>query len=119
MIPTYVLIRISESRDIRCLASLCPAFRTIAPVSLSRQIMRFGFPGLDNVRSQSDFVLSYDRRARVPQWVFEHLTAESVRRNDEVDRAGCGFTPDTSIHPYFRSVTSLDGGGSDVTGWGR
>ena len=38
------------------------------------QIMRFGFPGLDNIRSHSDFVLSYDRRNRVPHWVFEHLT---------------------------------------------
>ncbi|XP_037091988.1 LOW QUALITY PROTEIN: endonuclease G, mitochondrial-like [Pollicipes pollicipes] len=70
------------------------------------QIMRFGFPGLDNVRSQSDYVLSYDRRARVPMWVFEHLTAESVRRNDEVDRAGCEFVADTSIHPYFRADNS-------------
>ena len=38
------------------------------------QIMRFGFPGLDNIRSHSDYVLSYDRRNRVPHWVFEHLT---------------------------------------------
>ena len=41
------------------------------------QIMRFGFPGLDNIRSHSDYTLSYDRRNRVPHWVFEHLTRES------------------------------------------
>ena len=26
--------------------------------------MRFGFPGLDNVRTFDDYVLSYDRRHR-------------------------------------------------------
>ncbi|TGZ55954.1 Endonuclease G, mitochondrial [Temnothorax longispinosus] len=40
------------------------------------QIMKFGFPGLDHVRSYEDFVLSYDRRNRVAHWVFEHLTKE-------------------------------------------
>ena len=42
------------------------------------QIMRFGFPGLDNIRSHSDYVLSYDRRNRVPHWVFEHLTRHNI-----------------------------------------
>ncbi|ALC42588.1 EndoG [Drosophila busckii] len=67
------------------------------------QIMKFGFPGLDHVRSQSDYVLSYDRRNRIPHWVFEHLTAASVAKNDAVDRAKCDFRPDESIHPFFRA----------------
>ncbi|XP_017463560.1 PREDICTED: endonuclease G, mitochondrial-like, partial [Rhagoletis zephyria] len=61
------------------------------------QIMKYGFPGLDHVRSYSDFVLSYDRRNRVPHWVFEHLTPESVARNDAVDRSKCEFRADDSI----------------------
>jgi len=36
--------------------------------------------------------------------VFEHLTKESVKRNDEVDRAKSDFKEDPSIHPYFRST---------------
>lgn len=68
--------------------------------------MKYGFPGLDNVRSFDDFVLSYDRRNRVAHWVFEHLTEESVRKNDAVDRAKCDFIPDESIHKYFRSENS-------------
>jgi len=67
------------------------------------QIMRFGFPGLDNIRSHSDYVLSYDRRNRVPHWVFEHLTKESVNKVEGVDRANCEFQEDKSIHEFHRS----------------
>ncbi|KAJ0171455.1 hypothetical protein K1T71_013005 [Dendrolimus kikuchii] len=70
------------------------------------QIMKYGFPGLDNVRSYDDYVLSYDRRTRVPHWVFEHLTKAHVEKNDEVDRSKCDFKPDESIHPFFRSLNS-------------
>lgn len=79
--------------------------KSVAPSGASRiaQIMKYGFPGLDNVRSYSDFVLSYDRRNRVAHWVFEHLTAESIKPNDKVDRAKCDFKADESIHPFFRS----------------
>lgn len=67
------------------------------------QIMKYGFPGLDNVRSYQDYVLSYDRRNRVAHWVFEHLTSETIKPNDNVDRSKCDFKADESIHPFFRS----------------
>ncbi|KAL4708656.1 hypothetical protein ACJJTC_008182 [Scirpophaga incertulas] len=70
------------------------------------QIMKYGFPSLDNVRSYDDFVLSYDRRNRVPNWVFEHLTKAHITRNDQVDRSKCDFMPDESVHPFFRSQNS-------------
>lgn len=66
------------------------------------QIMKYGFPSLDQVRSFNDYVLSYDRRNRVAHWVFEHLTKESVKHNSLVDRSKCEFKPDDSIHKYFR-----------------
>ncbi|XP_055545615.1 endonuclease G, mitochondrial isoform X2 [Wyeomyia smithii] len=75
-------------------------------VSRVGQIMKFGFPGLDNVRSYDDYVLSYDRRTRVAHWVFEHLTADRVKHNDAVDRSKCDFKPDESVHPFFRSLNS-------------
>lgn len=65
--------------------------------------MKYGFPGLDNVRSFSDYVLSYDRRNRVPHWVFEHLTADSIAKNEAVDRSKSEFRSDTSIHAFFRA----------------
>lgn len=67
------------------------------------QIMKHGFPGLDNVRSFDDYVLSYDRRNRVAHWVFEHLHQGNCQRNEAVDRSKCEFTPDESIHKFFRS----------------
>jgi len=75
------------------------------PVGAPRvaQIMRFGFPGLDHVRSHSDYILSYDRRNRIPHWVFEHLTKESVKKEEGVERTDCDFKEDLSIHPFFRS----------------
>lgn len=86
-------------------AELIPANEVNLTARPSRiaEIMKYGFPGMDNVRSYSDYVLSYDRRTRVPHWVFEHLTAASVAKNDSVDRAKCDFRPDESIHPYFRA----------------
>ncbi|CAG9765261.1 unnamed protein product [Ceutorhynchus assimilis] len=89
-------------------ASLIPSETTVAKPNSSRisQIMKYGFPSLDSVISYNDFVISYDKRNRVAHWVFEHLTEESVRKNDEVDRSKCNFVEDKSIHPYFRSYNS-------------
>ena len=70
------------------------------------EIMKYGFPGLDHVRSYEDFVLSYDRRNRVAHWVFEHLTKERLQYNNEVSRSKCEFKPDLSIHSFFRSENS-------------
>ena len=68
------------------------------------QIMKHGFPSLDNIRSFDDFVLAYDKRNRTPHWVFEHLTHEKVKRNDGITRENSQFTADDSIHEYFRAT---------------
>lgn len=67
------------------------------------QIMRYGFPSLDNIRSFDDYILSYDRKTRTANWVFEHLTADHVKHNSDVDRSKCDFKADESIHPFFRA----------------
>lgn len=64
--------------------------------------MRYGFPSLTNIRSLDDYVLSYDTRTRVPHWVFEHLTTESLDKRNDVDRSNCDFHEDGSVHEYFR-----------------
>ena len=43
------------------------------------------------------------RRNRVAHWVFEHLTPESTKRAENVDRTKSEFVEDISIHPFFRS----------------
>ncbi|TKR88000.1 hypothetical protein L596_012312 [Steinernema carpocapsae] len=67
------------------------------------EIMRFGYPGFDNLRTFEDFVVSYDRKTRTAHWVFEHLTPERMVYDPSVDRSKCQFRPDESMHPYFQS----------------
>jgi endonuclease G len=84
--------------------------------SRSSQIMRYGFPGYDNLRTFEDFVLSYDRRhrwcyrpyshthgCRTVHWVLEHITPDRLEYAPSVDRSKCAFIEDTSIHEYFRA----------------
>ncbi|CAH1175595.1 unnamed protein product [Phaedon cochleariae] len=85
---------------------LTPVPHSETHVSRVSQIMKYGFPGLDQVRSFDDYILSYDRRNRVAHWVFEHLTPENVKPNDQVDRTKCEFKPDESVHKLFRSDNS-------------
>ncbi|KAG8179637.1 hypothetical protein JTE90_007367 [Oedothorax gibbosus] len=68
------------------------------------RLVRFGFPGLDTVRSRKSYVLSYDRRNRVPHWVIEHLTPQQVVRDASVSRAKSEFFEDASVHPFFRAT---------------
>jgi DNA/RNA endonuclease G (NUC1) len=69
----------------------------------TREIMKHGYPSLDNLRIFDDYVLAYDRRNRVAHWVFEHLKYERLKPGEEVDRGKSEFKEDTNIHPYFRS----------------
>lgn len=91
-------------------ASIIPYSEKTELTTASRvsQIMKHGFPGLDNVRSFDDYVLSYDCRNRVAHWVFEHLHTGNTKHNDEVDRSKCEFTQDESIHPLFRYLDVLN-----------
>lgn len=75
----------------------------IPPASRHHEIMRHGYPSFETIRTYGNFVLSYDRRNRTPNWVMEHLTPERIQRQGSVDRSKCEFFEDSSIHPYFRS----------------
>lgn len=64
----------------------------------TRDIMRHGYPSLDNVRIFDNYVLSYDRRNRVPNWVFEHVTYARLKPSSEdVDRGKSEFKEVKSI----------------------
>uniref|UniRef100_A0A914D6Y9 Endonuclease n=1 Tax=Acrobeloides nanus TaxID=290746 RepID=A0A914D6Y9_9BILA len=75
-----------------------------AKPSRAKEIMRYGYPGFDNLRTYDDFVLSYDRRTRTAHWVMEHLSPDRMVYDPSVDRSKCEFRADESIHPYFRSL---------------
>ncbi|XP_031564501.1 endonuclease G, mitochondrial-like isoform X2 [Actinia tenebrosa] len=68
-----------------------------------REIMRFGYPSLDNIKYKDNYVLSYNRRLRQANWVCEHLNKDIIR-NQEADRAKCDFVQDHEIHPLFRAT---------------
>ncbi|EDV99332.1 endonuclease G, mitochondrial [Drosophila grimshawi] len=69
-----------------------------------QRIMKYGFPGLDDVRFYSDFVLSYDRRNRVAHWVCEHLQKSNVQGLRGVGRGRANYRSDWSVPSNFRST---------------
>lgn len=112
--------RLTESRspaifsNVFAATPLTPATLGNNNASRISEMMKYGFPGLDNIRSFDNFVLSYDRKTRVAHWVFEHFTKESIKFNEGVNRALCEFQADKSIHHYFRSEnTDYKGSGYD------
>ncbi|XP_020815570.1 endonuclease G, mitochondrial [Drosophila serrata] len=46
-------------------------------------IMKYGFPGVDEIHVYKNFVLSYDRRNRIPHWVCEHVKEDCFKSVDE------------------------------------
>ncbi|XP_027195352.2 endonuclease G, mitochondrial-like [Dermatophagoides pteronyssinus] len=67
------------------------------------EISRFGFPSMDSLRSYKNFLLSYDRRNRVANWVLEYITNNDLI-SDDYNRQGIEFREDQSFHHYFRST---------------
>lgn len=65
---------------------------------------KYGFPGpIHDLRRQQGFVSCYDRATRNPYWVLEHLTRDSIRRADGVDRKKLVFKEDEQIPLKFRA----------------
>ncbi|KAL7738742.1 hypothetical protein ACLKA6_017934 [Drosophila palustris] len=83
------------------------AFRFFDPqieeVHHVQRIMKYGFPGLDDVRIYSDFVLSYDRRNRIAHWVCEHLQGSNLHGQPGVRRSSATYRPDMSVPSTFRA----------------
>lgn len=69
-------------------------------------IMKHGFPSYDSVRIRGNFVLSYDRRNRVSNWVMEHLTSDKIEAEACGSRRRSRFHEDETIHDYFRATLS-------------
>ncbi|KAI8883232.1 hypothetical protein K501DRAFT_249961 [Backusella circina FSU 941] len=69
-------------------------------------IMRFGNPGPTNdFFERTAYTLSYDRRNRIPNWVGEHLTAQSITKGEGVSRSKSSFKDDRAIPALFRGRT--------------
>ncbi len=83
-----------------------PVQAGVKPGNRVSEIMKHGFPSLDNVRAFDDFVLAYDKRNRTAHWVFEHLTQEHVKRVEGINRDDTSFNEDDSVHQYFRGTNA-------------
>ena len=66
-------------------------------------IVKHGFPSLDSLRSYPNFLVSYDRRNRIPHWVLERLTTEKLSA-EQYNRKGLDFCEDGSVHRFFRAT---------------
>ncbi|EDV25623.1 uncharacterized protein TRIADDRAFT_23653, partial [Trichoplax adhaerens] len=71
--------------------------------SPTSEIMKFGFPSYENIKSRNDYVLSYNRMHRTANWVIEHLTSDKLRQRN-ADRSESIFTEDLSVPEMFRST---------------
>ncbi|CCE79959.1 Piso0_003052 [Millerozyma farinosa CBS 7064] len=65
---------------------------------------KFGFPGpIHDLEKRDEFVSCWDRRTRNPYWVVEHITKDSIKSVDGVERKKSVFKEDEQIPPNFRS----------------
>ncbi|KAI8580097.1 hypothetical protein K450DRAFT_239379 [Umbelopsis ramanniana AG] len=70
----------------------------------AKRIMPFGSPGpINDLVYRNAYVTSYNRRDRNPNWVAEHMTAESLSRGKGVDRSNSTFKEDDTIPAQFRA----------------
>ncbi|RHZ79423.1 hypothetical protein Glove_146g33 [Diversispora epigaea] len=64
----------------------------------------YGYPGpINDPFKRQAYQTSFNRRLRHPDWVFEHLTEESLKKGPDVDRSKSYFKEDTNIPEMFRS----------------
>ncbi|KAI1314808.1 nuclease [Mortierella claussenii] len=72
-----------------------------------RKIMPHGFPGpVNDVFSREGYVASYNRQLRHPNWVAEHLTAESLKPGEGVERGNSQFKEDTLVPDLYKAKLS-------------
>ncbi|KAI9308903.1 hypothetical protein BJ944DRAFT_246160 [Cunninghamella echinulata] len=77
------------------------------PRDTAKFILPFGSPGpVNDIIYRTGYITSYNRRDRNPNWVAEHLTADSLKRMEGVDRGKSNFKEDEKIPPKFRARLS-------------
>lgn len=73
-------------------------------VVLPEGFYKYGFPGpIHDLQNHQEFITCYDRSTRNPYWVLEHITKDSLRRRDGVDRKKSIFKEDETIPMKFRA----------------
>ncbi|MCH0629015.1 DNA/RNA non-specific endonuclease [Kocuria palustris] len=69
-----------------------------------QDFFKYGFPGpIHDMGNHNEFVLCFDRKTRNPYWVVEHITKDSIKRTDGVDRKKSVFKEDEGVPAKFRA----------------
>ncbi|KUF80579.1 Nuclease [Phytophthora nicotianae] len=77
--------------------------KPLEPKTLPKhEALRYGTPSDSNIHVRSGYVVSYDYRTRNASWVMEYLTKDSLRIEQETDRANSKFTVDKDVPEQFR-----------------
>lgn len=78
---------------------------SIDPDSIRPQdFYKYGFPGpIHDLQTRSEYVSCYDRQTRNPYWIIEHITKDSIKSAEGVDRKKSVFREDETIPMKFRS----------------
>ncbi|SCV03266.1 LANO_0G03114g1_1 [Lachancea nothofagi CBS 11611] len=64
---------------------------------------KYGFPGpIHDLRSREEFVSCFDRQLRIPYWVVEHITPESLADKGG-DRKNSFFKEDETVPDMFKA----------------
>lgn len=65
---------------------------------------KYGFPGpIHDLQQRNEFISCYDRKTRNPYWIIEHITKDSIKSTQGVDRKKSVFKEDESIPLKFRN----------------
>lgn len=100
--------RLSITAKAKALTSKSVADLDLEQSAIKRrnEIMKYGYPTMDNLKQLNDHVLAYSNVHKGPLWVCEHLTDYNINFNKSVSRSASKFVPDSSLHPMFRAYNS-------------
>ncbi|KAI9908136.1 hypothetical protein PsorP6_004536 [Peronosclerospora sorghi] len=94
---TLIVLEIEENDH-----KLTDRFPTDHKPILKHEALRYGIPSNSNVFVRSGYVVSFDYRTRNPAWVLEYVTKNSLRVEEETDRANSTFAVDKNVPEQFR-----------------
>ncbi|KAI7861726.1 hypothetical protein BDF14DRAFT_1991437 [Spinellus fusiger] len=105
---TVALVPQAQSQVVRPMAPQAQhtsqPVRSPTSIEKARAILPFGLPGpVSDIIYRDAYVVSYNRRDRNPNWVAEHLTPDSLKRADGVERSKSTFKEEDGIPPQFRA----------------
>lgn len=107
---TYLFLRDESVSATKASNVIVPGLSTVSDVQLLSNLhikpseyFKYGFPGpVHDLQTREQFISCYNRQTRNPYWVVEHITPESLAKQ-EGNRQGSIFREDEQIPDIFRA----------------